>query len=429
MNPKMVDVWLNSAPGLRDALVRLRGNTHCLMVFCLLAAGALTSTACKSDYPAASAQQNPPGQETKEPRKVKTAQVAQRPMERTVTVIGALAAYDQATLSVKVPGRLSTITVDFASLVHKGDLIAQVEPRDYQLRVQQAEASLQQARARLGLPPDGTDDHVDQEQTGIVRQARALLEEARANRERSIKLLEETIISRARFDADDAAYKVAQSRYQDALEEVRNRQAILAQRRSELEIARQQLADTSLYAPFDGMIQERHASIGEYLAAGARIVTLVRMDPLRLRAEVPEREANDVRAGQTVRVTVEGDPNIYTGQVMRLSPIIAAQNRILMVEAEVKNNGSLRPGSFARVEIVTEEKNQALAVPTNAVLTFAGIEKVILVKDGKAVEKPVSLGRRTAEWTEVVSGVTVGDTVVVEPGNLQTGQPVNVQER
>jgi RND family efflux transporter MFP subunit len=347
-------------------------------------------------------------------------------MERTVVVIGALAAYDQATLSVKVPGRLATITVDFASLVQKGQLIAQVEPRDYQLRVQQAEAATQQARARLGLSPDGTDDRVDPEQTGIVRQARALLEEARANRERSIKLLEETIISRARFDSDDAAYKVAQSRYQDSLEEVRNRQAILAQRRSELEIARQQLADTSLYAPFDGMIQERHASIGEYLAAGARIVTLVRMDPLRLRAEVPEREANDVRAGQPVRVTVEGDPNIYSGQVMRLSPVITAQNRILTVEAEVKNNGSLRPGSFARVEIVTEERNQVVAVPTSAVVTFAGIEKVILVKDGKAVEKPVSLGRRTAEWTEVVSGVAVGDTVVIEPGNLQTGQPVNV---
>lgn len=426
MNSKMFFTRRPSAAKLVASLPWLRRNTQCLTVGCLLAVVALTASACKSDYPAASAQQPPPGQETKEPRKVKTAQVARRPMERTVVVIGALAAYDQATLSVKVPGRLATITVDFASLVQKGQLIAQVEPRDYQLRVQQAEAATQQARARLGLSPDGTDDRVDPEQTGIVRQARALLEEARANRERSIKLLEETIISRARFDSDDAAYKVAQSRYQDSLEEVRNRQAILAQRRSELEIARQQLADTSLYAPFDGMIQERHASIGEYLAAGARIVTLVRMDPLRLRAEVPEREANDVRAGQPVRVTVEGDPNIYSGQVMRLSPVITAQNRILTVEAEVKNNGSLRPGSFARVEIVTEERNQVVAVPTSAVVTFAGIEKVILVKDGKAVEKPVSLGRRTAEWTEVVSGVAVGDTVVIEPGNLQTGQPVNV---
>ena len=86
-------------------------------------------------------------------------------------------------------------------------------------------------------------------------------------------------------------YKVALSRYQDAIEEIRNRQALLAQRRSELSLARQQLADTAVYAPIDGIVQEKRASVGEYLAAGAPVVNIVRMDPLRLRAEVPERDA------------------------------------------------------------------------------------------------------------------------------------------
>ncbi len=194
------------------------------------------------------------------------------------------------------------------------------------------------------------------------------------------------------------------SRYQDAIEEIRNRQALLAQRRSELSLARQQLADTAVYAPLDGVVQEKRASVGEYLAAGAPVVNIVRMDPLRLRAEVPERDARNVRSGQNVRVTIDGDTNVYVGQIMRLSPVIAQQTRMLMVEADVRNNGKLRPGAFARAEIVTDDAKMAVTVPNKAIVTFAGIEKVILVQNGKALEKPVTTGRRNGEWTEIVAG-------------------------
>ena len=351
------------------------------------------------------------------------------PLERTTAALGSLVAFDQATISVKVPGRLRTITVDLGSLVQRGQLIAQIEPQDYQLRVQQAEAAVAQARVRLGLPATGTNDNIDQDQTSVVRQARVLAEEARANRDRLASLLEQGITPRAQVDTAEASYKVALSRLEDAREEIHNRRAVLVQRRSELEIARQQLADVSVHAPFDGAIQEKRASVGEYLAAGAPLATIVRMDPLRLRAEVPEREVPNIRVGQTVRVTTEGDPNVYTGRIARLSPSITPQNRMLMVEAEVKNtNGALRPGSFARAEIVTDDRGMSLTVPTRSIINFAGIEKIIVVKDGKAVEKSITTRRRTTEWTEVVSGVTVGEAVVLEPGNLQSGQAVTVVE-
>jgi len=308
-------------------------------------------------------------------------------------------------------------------------LIAQIEPQDYQLRVQQAEAAVAQARVRLGLPATGTNDNIDQEQASLVRQARVLADEALANRDRLAALLEQGITPRAQVDTAEASYKVALSRLEDAREEIHNRRAVLVQRRSELEIARQQLTDVSVYAPFEGAIQEKRASVGEYLAAGAPLATIVRMDPLRLRAEVPEREVPNIRVGQTVRVTTEGDPNVYTGHIARLSPTITPQNRMLMVEAEVKNaNGALRPGSFARAEIVTDDRGMSLTVPTRAIINFAGIEKIIVVKDGKAVEKPITTRRRTTEWTEVVSGVTVGEAVILEPGNLQSGQAVTVVE-
>jgi RND family efflux transporter MFP subunit len=238
--------------------------------------------------------------------------------------------------------------------------------------------------------------------------------------------VEQGIVAKADFDAADATYKVALSRYQDALEEIRNRQALLAQRRSELALARQQLADTAVQAPIDGIVQLKRASVGEYLAAGAPVVDIVRMNPLRLQAQVPERDAATVRFGQNVRVSVEGDGRVYLGQIKRLSPVITEQNRMLMVEADVQNDGSLRPGSFAKAEIVTNDAKMAVTVPNNAIVTFAGIEKVIVVQNGKALEKPITTGRRSGEWTEIIAGVNVGDQVVVDPGNLQSGMAVEV---
>jgi RND family efflux transporter MFP subunit len=392
----------------------------------ILSAGLLFSTACKSDYPAGS-RQNRAG-EAKAARQVKTARVEETPFGEAVTVNGTLAAYDQTTASVKVPGRLRSITVDLGSVVRRGQVIGQVEREDYALRVQQAEAALAGARVRLGLSPDGRDDKVNSGQTGTVRQARAVLDEARVSRDRAAKLVEQGVVARSDFDAADATYKVALSRYQDAIEEIRNRQALLAQRRCEVSLAGQQLSVTAVYAPLDGIVQEKRASVGEYLAAGAPVVDIVKMDPLRLRAEVPERDAQNVRSGQNVKVTVDGDSNIYVGQIMRLSPVIAQQTRMLLVEADVRNNGSLRPGAFARAEIVTNDAKMAVTVPSNAIITFAGIEKVIIVQNGKALEKPVTTGRRNGEWTEIVAGVKVGEQVIVDPGNLQSGQDVEVMQ-
>lgn len=390
----------------------------------LLAFVSVAGVACKSDYPASGRAQ---GTDSKsQARQVRTVPVVQTPIGETVTVNGTLAAYDQTTVGLKVAGRLQMISVDLGTVVRKGQAIARLEQQDYKLRVQQAEASLAQARARLGLSPDGRDDRVTLEQTGTMREAKARLDEAKAKRDRAARLINQGIIPRAEFDTADADYKVAASNYQDAIEEIRNRQGVLAQRRSEVNLAQQQLADTVLYSPMNGVVQQKTASVGEYLAAGAPVVDIVQIDPLRLRVEVPEREAHNVRTGQSVRVTVEGDPEAYLGFIKRLSPTISQQNRVLAVEADVRNSGRLRPGAFVKAEIVTDQTATAATVPTNALVTFAGIEKVIIVEGGKAVEKVVMTGRRGPDWIEIKSGVNVGQLVVVDPGNLQSGQAVTV---
>ncbi len=97
---------------------------------------------------------------------------------------------------------------------------------------------------------------------------------------------------------------------------------------------------------------------------------------------------------------------------------------MLSVEADVRNNGRLRPGAFVKVEIVTNQTATAVTVPPSAIVTFAGIDKVIVVEGGKALEKAVTLGRRGSDWVEIKAGINVGQSVIIDPGNLQSGQAV-----
>ncbi len=403
----------------REATERWRLALYSLLVAVITASCGGGSASERRDAPS--------GQPADAPRDVQV--VAARPdrILRKIAVTGTLAAEDQVTLSMKVAGRLSHLSVDLGSRVTGGQVVARLIPTDFNLRESQAAAAWQQARARLGLPPDGTDDKVDIEQTAIVRSAKALLDEARLNRDRTQTFVARGISAKATLDAAEAALQVADSRYQDALEEVRNRQAMLEQRRTELELARQAVRDSALTAPLDGMVRERHASVGQFLAAGTPVVTIVRVHPLRLRLAVPERDAALVRTRQEVQVTVEGDPVVHTGRVARISPAFDETSRTLMVEAEVPNpRAELRPGSFATATIVTTTADDALLVPTSAIVTFAGVDKVLVARDGKVSEKRVTLGHRDPERTEIVAGIAAGDPVVVRPGNLVDGAPVRI---
>lgn len=357
---------------------------------------------------------------------VQLVQARKQPMARLIVVSGSLAADEKVTLSAKVPGRLASIAIDLGSPVVRNQPIAQIELSDYQLRVDQATSALSQARALLGLSPDGADETIDVEQANAVKSANATLDEARSNLERARQLVEQKLIARSDFDAANAAFLRAQTNLDDAREQIRNRQAMLRQRRSELMLAQKQREDTTIRAPLDGLVQERLVSAGEYLAVGAPIATLVRVDPLRLRVDLPERDAANVRVGQVVRVKVDESGTSYEGQVARMAPSISEQNRTLTIEAEIKNPGTLRPGSFVRAEIVGDGQGSVLAVPTSSIVTFAGIEKVISVEEGKAVEMPVTTGLRTPELTEITSELPEGTWVVLAPGNLQEGQAVEV---
>ncbi len=389
-------------------------------VLLLIAGVALLAACSKPENPGRA------GGVRQEARTVSVAAAQMRPMSRVITVTGTLAAQEKSVLSAKVPGRLQDLQVDIGSRVQKGELLAQIEPRDYELGLQQAEAALAQARTALGLLPDQEGDAIELENVSAVKQAKAVLEEATSNQERIKTLSVSGIASKSELDTVAAAYKVALSRYQTATEEARARAATIAQRRAEFELARKQLADASIRAPFDGAIQARPAHPGEYVAPGTPILELVKTDPLRLRLQVPERECALVRTGQVVQLFIDADTNAYGGQIARLSPALDEQSRMLLVEADVPACGALRPGLFARANIIVQERQEGLSVPAKALLTFAGIEKVVVVQEGKALEKVVATGRSGPGWTEILSGLGPGEEVVLEPGGLRTGQPLTV---
>jgi RND family efflux transporter MFP subunit len=379
---------------------------------------------------AATADRNGRGDHSAEAtRQVQTTVAEEKGIDQLVVVTGTLAADQEVVLGFKVTGRLADIRVDLGSSVERAQPIARLDTTDFELRVRQADAALQQARVRLGLSGEESDQSVNIEGTAIAKEARAEMDAARSRLERAKQLFDKGLLPKADFDTTNSGYKVAEAKYQDSLEEVRNRQALLAQRRSEIEIARQQLADAVLYAPISGMIRERNASIGQYVAAGTPIVSLVQMHPLRLRTAVPEREARTIRVGQPVRLTVEGSPGNYEGRVARISPSFDEANRTLLVETEVPNaSGVLRPGAFARAEVVVASGYRSLIVPAAAVVTFAGIDRVFAVQDGKASEKRIKVGRRIDEGVEVLEGIRSGEQVILNPGNMTDGEKVAVKQ-
>jgi len=360
---------------------------------------------------------------------VKVREAALDAIPEIIAATGELQAEDQATLRAKVPGRVEKLHVDLGTRVQEGQVIAELEKEDYQLRLRQSEAAMEQTRARLGLgPKDG--DEVDPAKTAIVRQAAASLREASLMHANASELFKRGIVSNVDFQRAGVNLQAAEARHQGAVEEVLRTQAELLQRRQEIALAKQQLTDTVIRAPFRGAITQRLATMGEFLAMNAPVVVLVRWHPLRARLQVPERVAFKVRAGQRIDLMFEGQAASQPGRVVRLSPSIEAQNRSLVVEGEIPNeSGSLRAGAFIEATITVDANARGLAVPLSAVISFAGVDRMFVVTNNALEDRQIKVGRRLTnpDRLEILSGIKPGERYVVDPSDrFVTGQKVDV---
>ena len=348
------------------------------------------------------------------PLAVRVERAETRQVERAISVTGTLEAEETLTVSNDVAGRLAEVKVDFGQRVRKGQVIAEMDNREFRLQLERARGALAQALARIGLDP-GQEDVVP-ETTPSIRQAQALLEDARTKYESAAKLVKSGDIAHDRFVEIEKGYRARQAGLDAARHELRVVLASIQSLRAEVGLAEKHLSDTTIRAPFDGAVTQRLASSGEYLRQNTPILKLVKTYPLRLRVDVPESAAEAVRAGTDLTFTTDAIPGEEFHAVVReVNPSLDARSRSLSAEARLrKRDDRLRPGTFVGVELVVERNVSIVVVPQQALQSVAGLTKVFTISGGRAVEHKVTRGRQLDGWVEVREAeIHTGDLVAV----------------
>jgi RND family efflux transporter MFP subunit len=369
---------------------------------------------------------------------VSTAPAISRDLPRYVEATGSLAGDEQTDVAPTVGGRVVSVGVDLGSYVQKGQVIAQLDSGDAQLRLeqsraalQQAESAVRQAEAHIGLAPG---ERFDPARVAEVKAAKAAYDLAEKNLARFEKLLESGDVSRSAYDQQRAQRDQLREQYQALITQANQSYAAVQTARAASQAARVQVSqaekgvrDVTVYSPISGYVVERPADVGEYVSTSSKVATVVRTNPLRVRIDIPEQAISTVRPGQSVSVSVSTYPDrAFAGRVARVSPNVSAQSRTLTVEAEVDNGESLlKPGQFATIRILMPQTDPAVLVPARAVRTDGTTARVFVVKDGFAHERLVGAGRQEGDLVEVKGDVQAGELVATSNvEQLADGVPV-----
>jgi len=349
--------------------------------------------------------------------------VDQSPWPAIVKTQGSLIADEVTVVGAKVAGRVAEVRVDLGDTITANSPLATLDQEEFKLQIALAEAQLTQSRAALGLAPASPVESLKPENSPPVREAKAVWDEVITRIERLRPLAARNAVTKDELEQAVSDEGVASAKYSAAVNGVREKIALIGVRAAELSVAQQRLADTTILAPFDGLIQQRHIGPGTYLQVGDPVVTLVRTSTLRFRGTMPERHAHRLALGQQITLRFESDAPPQTAEITRISPGVDEMSRSLMFEAEVNNDaGKLRAGLFGEAEVVVDPAAQALVVPQSAIVEFAGVEKVWKLVDGVAQEQPVRTARRGEKTVQIVSGLAVGDTILVDASQGQVAR-------
>jgi len=392
-----------------------------VLLAAVVSALSLTVAACNSAESTVSAEAKP------EPLAIATTVVEHRPIDRYLRVTGSLTADEQAEVSAEAAGRVIATPVERGSRVVQGTVLARISSTDAAAQLQEAEANAGQIEARLGLTPGAA---FDAKRVPDVMNAQASLEFAEAEFARMKSLLEQKVVSQSEFDQRRTQVDAARQQYQVAQNTAQQSFRSLEAARARVALARKAVADTTVRAPFAGLVAERLVSTGDYVTRGARVATVVRVDPMRVELSVPEQSVSLVKVGQTVRLTVDAYPNeTFEARVRFISPSLRSDQRALTVEAVAPNHdGRLKPGLFATASIQQPVGPPATLVPASAVETISGTSRVYVVRDNKVEERIVTTGETVGDLVEITAGIAKGDVVAAEPkGRLTDGMPVKQQ--
>ncbi len=362
-----------------------------------------------------------------EPLAVDTTRVESRSIDRYLRVTGSLAADEQAEVSAESPGRVIAAPVERGSHVAEGAVLARISGTETSAQLLEAEANAAQIEARLGLSEG---QPFDPTRVPDVMNAKAALDLATAEFSRIKSLLDQKVVSQSEYDQRRAQVDAAQQQFQVAQNVAQQSYRSLQAARARIELARKAVADTTIRAPFAGLVAERVVSVGDYVTRGAHVATVVRVDPMRVELTVPEQAVALIKDGQPVQISVDAYPGqTFPARVRYVSPSLRADQRALTVEAVAPNHdGRLKPGLFATASIQQPAAAPALLVPATAVETMSGTSRVYVIKGDKVEERIVTLGETVGQQVEMTSGVVKGDTVATAPkGHLSDGMDVRAR--
>jgi RND family efflux transporter MFP subunit len=348
------------------------------------------------------------------PVAVRALAVEQKQVRRNVESVGSLFPLDEVTVSSEVEGRVEQVLVDVGDHVSTGQTIVKVVQTELQLTLDQQRASLQQARARLGLSENG-DDLKDVRNAPEVKKAAADLADAQQKYLRAKTLYEQGLLPKQSFDEAESRHNAARAAYDLSVQTVENLRAQLAQSKAATSLAQKKVGDSLIRAPFAGQIKERSVTQGQYLKVQTPVMVIVNIDPMRVRLRVPEKMAAWVKTGQEVTVSVEAYPGrAFTGKITRINPSVDQQTRAFEVEALIDNRESLlKPGFFVKATIPSSFVVEALVVPQDALLYVYGVYKVFVIEGNTVKEKEVKIGERTGDDVEIVEGLSAGDRIAL----------------
>lgn len=291
-----------------------------------------------------------------------------------INIIGILLPDEEVDLSFETSGKIVEINFEEGSKVKKGQLLAKVNDRKLQ-------AELQRLQAQVKL----AEDRVFRQQALLKRDAVS----------------------------------------QEAYEQVRTDLATL---NAEINIVKENIALTELRAPFDGVIGLRQVSVGSYASPSTIVAKLTKTSPLKVEFSVPERYAWQMKKGINLDFDIEGRLEVYKAKVYAVESTIDQKLHQLKVRALYPNHGqSLLPGRYANISLKKEEVENALAIPTEAIVPEMGKDKVFVYRNGKAQPVEITTGIRTEAEVQVLKGLQAGDTIITS-GTLQlrTNLPVKL---
>ena len=335
---------------------------------------------------------------------------AAEPIARFIRVSGTLTPQEDAEVAAEIAGRVIATPVERGSLVRANDQLIQILATEVEAQAREAQANAAQIEARLGLE-GGT--AFDVERVPEVANARAAYQLAKNEFGRAERLYQDKLLSQSDFDQRSAQLEASQRQYDVAKNGAAQQYQALMGARARVTVAQKALADTVVRAPFAGAVGERFVSVGDYVTRGAKVASVVRIDPLRVELTVPEQYVSAVAAGRAVTFEVDAYPGeTFSGQVRYVSPSVTASTRAMTLEAIVPNaNGRLKPGFFATARIEEAQQRPGILVPSTAIRTTAGTARVFVIDGDRVEERIVMTGQVVADRVEIASGVKAGERV------------------